>query len=254
LHRLKLQELKSVKDPQPLAGNFSLAGLPPGEYTFEARLELGDTVIRRMHPFEMAAPVVAALPNAAPRTGYFWNLTEQELSTLFDPVVVWLESEQERELYSTLNTEGKREFLSRQFGREEPTPDDGKNSALDEYLHRIRTINANYAERAGREGVDAWRTDRGRIYLLRGEPGNRLTRPSPPDGSPYELWFYPIGAGYVYVYVDQTRLGDYRLLFSNDPAQPTPMPEWYKRLGATALEDIQRFGIRLPKEGGGGGG
>jgi hypothetical protein len=32
------------------------------------------------------------------------------------------------------------------------------------------------------------------------------------------------------------------------------MPEWYKRLGATALEDIQRFGIRLPKEGGGGGG
>jgi hypothetical protein len=58
----------------------------------------------------------------------------------------------------------------------------------------------------------------------------------------------------VYVYVDQTRLGDYRLLFSNDPAQPTPMPDWYKRLGATALEDIQRFGIRLPKEGGGGGG
>jgi hypothetical protein len=52
--RLVLQKLNAVTDTRPLAGNFSVAGLPPGQYELEARLELRGRVITRTHRFRIA--------------------------------------------------------------------------------------------------------------------------------------------------------------------------------------------------------
>jgi len=155
---------------------------------------------------------------------------------------VWLTAS-EAQLYRTLPPDGKREFLSQQFGRGGPTPDDGDESALDAFIARSRVVRERYAERAGRGQRDPWATDRGRIYLLRGQPTQVASRPSPQSGAPYELWVYSGGQNLAYLFVDDTRMGHFRLIYSNDPAE-TAFPGWEQMVGAEAIEDLARAGVR----------
>lgn len=239
--RVGLRELREVRQSQPVAGRMSVAGLPPGEYVLETRLELGDTVLVREHPFVMDAPLLAGGEAAA---DYFARLGNQELRDLFDPLVVWLRSDMDRGRYETLSPDGKRAFLRQYFAGAEPSGDPDSEAPLDMYLARVRHVNAAYRERAGRGEREGWRTDRGRIYLLRGEPTNRVARPRPQVGPPYEIWFYAIRSGYVYLFVDETGFGEQRLWFSNDPAENS-LPGWEQRIGVSAMEDLAQFGIRL---------
>src|SRR5690606_29723824 len=130
-----------------------------------------------------------------------------------------------------------------QFGRTGPTPDDGEESALDAYLTRAQTVTQRFGERAGRGMQDAWRTDRGRIFLLRGQPSQLVTRPSPTRGSPYELWHYAGGQSYVYLFADETQMGHFRLIYTNDPAEQS-IPGWERQVGPQAIEDLERTGVR----------
>ena len=239
LARFQLQALNGVIQPQPVAGQVSVAGLPPGSYTFETQVELGDTSIVRSHPFMVGA---ASTAQGAGDGGWFWTLTDEQLAELFEPVVVWLTSS-EAELYQTLPPDAQREFLSQQFGRTGPTPDDGDESALDAYLTRAQTVTQRYGERSGRGAQEAWRTDRGRIYLLRGAPSQLVTRPSPAGGSPYELWHYAGGQSFVYLFADETQMGHFRLIYTNDPAEQS-IPGWERRVGSQAIEDLERAGVR----------
>ena len=239
LARFQLQQLSGLAEPQPVAGEVSVAGLPPGAYMFETQVQLGDTVIVRSHPFHMGASALAAQTDGR---GWFWTLTDEQLSEMFDPVVVWL-TRSEAELYTTLPADARREFLSQQFGRTGPTPDDGEESALDSYLTRAQIVTQRFSERAGRGAQEPWRTDRGRIYLLRGAPTQLVTRPSPQGGVPYELWTYTGGQNYAYLFADQTQMGHFRLIFTTDPAEQS-VPGWERQVASQALEDLARAGIR----------
>lgn len=243
LARFVLQELDGLEDPRPIAGQLSVAGLPPGAYRFEMELALADTALVLAHPFYVGAAPVRAAPDA----GWFATLSDEQLTELFDPIVVWLTAG-EAELYRSLPPAGRREFLARQFGRTGPTPDDDDESALDAYLSRLERVNARYGERAGRGTQDAWRTDRGRIYLLRGEPSQQASRPSPAGGAPYEIWSYSDRQQYVYLFADETRMGHFRLIHTNDPNEQG-VPDWTRRIGADALNDLERMGYRPPADG-----
>ena len=238
LARFQLQQLDRVSEPWPVAGEVSVAGLPPGAYTFETQVQLADTAVVRSHAFYVSTASVAANGGR----GWFWTLSDEQLSEMFDPVVVWLTAS-EANLFATLPPDARREFLSQQFGREGPTPDDGVESALDAYLARAQVVSQRYAERSGRGTQDAWRTDRGRVYLLRGAPTTLTTRPSPQYGAPYELWQYTGAQTYVYLFADETRIGNFRLIYTNDPAEQS-LPDWERRVGSEAIEDLERAGAR----------
>jgi GWxTD domain-containing protein len=243
LARFKLQDLQQQGEPRPIAGEVSVEGLPPGAYSFETQIQLGDTMLVRSHPFYVGAPAVAA----GGERGWFWTLTDERLAELFDPVVVWL-TRSEAEVFSTLPPDGRREFLSRQFGRGGPTPEDGQESALDAFLARTEAVRARFGERSGRGTTEPWRTDRGRIYMIRGEPAQQVSRPSPQSGSPYELWYFGGRTPYVYLFADDTRMGHFRLIYTNDPNE-TSLPDWDRQVSPEALDDMERFGIRVRSQG-----
>jgi len=242
--RVALRDLGELRESVPVAGLMSVAGLPPGDYLLEARLELGDTVLVRSHPFSMTAPMLASGAEPAAGGGYFASLSDEELQELFDPLVVWLQTEAERRRYESLTPEGRRVFLRQYFGGAEPTGDPNSESPLDVYLARVKHVNTAFRERLGRGEQQGWRTDRGRIYLRLGEPTSRVVRPRPQQGPPYEIWFYSVRSGYVYLFVDERGFGTPYLLFSNDPAE-NPMPGWETRVGAGAIEDLAQLGIRV---------
>lgn len=248
LVQIPLQNLQAVQVSKPLVANVPLEGLAPGDYVFETRLELGDTTIVRSHPFRMEGMLSQQAqpqpsPQAQPGTGYFWTLSPEQLRELFDPVIVTLERQADRELFQNLNPDGKRRFLQQYFGGVEPTPGDEGDNPLDLYLRRVRHVQREYVERQG--GLEGWRTDRGRIYLKRGEPDNRVARPLPPGGAaPYEIWQHTIPSNYVYLFVDEARIGSYRLVFTNDPLE-TSLPDWERRISSDAAEELLRMGIPI---------
>src|SRR6185369_9705016 len=118
------------------------------------QVQLQDTSFTRTAAFTMDAPVVvAAAP--APGSNYFSSLAPEELKTLFDPLVVWLETKQQRALYERLDETGRRQFLIKYFGAAGPTGN--KDAKLDAYLERVKQVNTRYAERIGSR-TQGWQT------------------------------------------------------------------------------------------------
>lgn len=248
--RTVLATLEDVAVSRPVAGNLSLAGLPPGRYSLDVRLELRDTVVVSSREFGLAAVRQAAKAGMSPvgerLHDYFSGLSDEELAELFDPIVVWLGNEGFRRTYTGLTPEGKRNFLVDYFEHVAPSVVGGDGDALEVYLERARYVRDNYAERVGREAMAGWRTDRGRIYLLRGQPSAMRQRAFPADNAPpYEIWAYEVGAGFVYLFVDETKFNHYRLIYSTDPGEPA-LPNWQQRVGRVALRELEFYtGFRV---------
>jgi GWxTD domain-containing protein len=253
LTRRELQKLVDVKVAQPIAGKVSLEGLPDGEYTFDVVLQLADTTVVSSHPFRMGMPAVVADAGSGAASGYFYTIPDNEIETTYGAAVMFNMTKQEVDLYNTLSTNAKRAFLTRMFGTAAPDPKRKPESALDAFLSRAQTVQAKYSERSGRGRMEGWKTDRGRIYIRRGEPTNLVSRPAARSGSPYEIFFYGNNRGLFYLFSDDTRAGNYRLIYTNDP-QEQSLPNWDRHVGSEAVEDMRSMGIRVTVNGGNSGG
>jgi len=79
----------------------------------------------------------------------------------------------------------------------------------------------------GREG---WEIDRGRVYILHGEPDEIERMPSSEDRKPYEIWhFYQIENGVQFIFVDRSGFGDYLLVHSTKRGELQD-PTWERYL------------------------
>lgn len=100
------------------------------------------------------------------------------------------------------------------WAKNDPTPGTLDNEWQREFNRRVAYANRHF-EAMRREG---WRTDRGRIYIQRGEPDQIDDVPMSPSYPPYQIWhYYQVEALYRrYTFVDENFDGDYRLIFPYD--------------------------------------
>lgn len=135
----------------------------------------------------------------------FSSLPEDEVDEKFKSVV-YIANKNEMDIYKRLDTpESKRKFLYK-FWREE-----GRQDLKNKYYERVDMANELYAF-SNREG---WQSDRGRIYIMYGEPDRILKKPHNPDDVPYEIWFYyDLEGGVKFLFGDMTGFGEYLLLNS----------------------------------------
>lgn len=249
LLEVDLEVLAGVEEDRPVAGTIPLSGLTPGEYELELRVEGDGDTVRRTRSFHVVETTRVAEAGGGEQAEFFASLSDPEVEDLFAPMVIWLETDHDRDLFQDLDPDGKRRFLTEYFGRLGPGYADGE-SLLDTFLERVRHVRREYGEEAGRTEQAGWRTDRGRIYIRRGAPDQRVNQPFPQEGSPpYEIWFYNIGPGYAYLFVDETNFNHYRLLFSNDPDEPT-LPDWQRRAGGAAIDELFAYFGVMPGGGG----
>jgi GWxTD domain-containing protein len=104
------------------------------------------------------------------------------------------------------NEEKERRFLK--FWRDkDPTPNTPKNEFMMEYYNRIKIANERYSHY-----VDGWKTDRGMVYIIYGNPSNIDKHPFDADTRPYEIWEY-YDVKKKFIFVDGTGFGDYRLVY-----------------------------------------
>lgn len=233
-------ESVSVRAAGVAASGLDLAGLPPGGYRLELEVRLPDSSVTRsaafvMAGFETQAAIAAAVGHAR---DVFDGLTEAQLDTLYRPLVYVMEGN-ERGVYEGLSVEGKRNYLRQFWERRDPSPGTPGNEFQDQFYRLIARANRDYRE-GGAGEVPGWRTDRGRIYVKYGEPDEVLRRPQSGSTKPYEVWKFTRGRLRKFVFYDETGVGNYVLLWTNEQREPS-RSNWEDILGPEAVEDIQRF-------------
>jgi GWxTD domain-containing protein len=168
----------------------------------------------------------------------FSQLTEAQLDTLYRPLIYVMEGN-ERGVYEDLSVEGKRNYLRQFWGRRDPSPATPGNEFQDQFYRLIARANRDYRE-GGAAEIPGWRTDRGRIFVRYGEPDEVLRRPQSGSTRPYEVWKYTRGRFRKFVFFDETSLGNYALIWTNEQREPS-RANWAELLGPEAVEDVQRF-------------
>jgi len=141
-----------------------------------------------------------------------------------DEDVVYIISDEERSVFKNLKNEEERESFVEQFwARRNPDPRSPDNAFKEEHYRRIA-----YANQYFTSGVQGWRTDRGRIYIMYGKPdeleshptGGSYARPYYEGGGttstyPFEKWWYRhiegVGDDIEIEFVDKSLTGEYRM-------------------------------------------
>ena len=142
---------------------------------------------------------------------------------------IWLEEEvvyiitpTERQVFRELTSDRERDFFIEAFWRHrDPTPGTDKNEYREEHKRRIAHAN-RYFRGTGRPG---WKGDRGKVYIILGEP--RTTRPYTGTDAVYpaEVWSYQgldapgLNREFDLIFFQKGRIGDYILY---DPAGDGP--------------------------------
>lgn len=102
--------------------------------------------------------------------------------------VVHIISDRERDLFFQLDSEEKRLAFEKEFWLErDPTPGTTRNEFFDEHQKRFDYANKYLGRDSSRKG---WQTDRGRFYIILGEPRQIQRMPSAGQVYPLEIWFY----------------------------------------------------------------
>ncbi len=138
--------------------------------------------------------------------------------------VGYIISEEERAVFQKLTTsEEKDRFIEQFWLRRDPDPRTAINEFKEEHYRRIAYVNQKYGS-----GIPGWKTDRGRTYIMFGEPAQieynagagDYVRPSYEGGGrtatfPFEIWRYRhlegVGDDIEIEFVDRSFSGEFKV-------------------------------------------
>lgn len=166
-----------------------------------------------------AAVLSATLLLAAPAAGAGQKAVKPKLPETaqkwLDDEVVDIIAPMEREVFLKLQTDRERELFIEAFWKQrDPKPETPENEAKTEHYRRI-----SYADRyLGRDAPRPGRkTDRGRIYIILGEPNDIQRFEGKSSTYDAEIWFYQgktdlgLPAGFNVVFFREGGNGEYKL-------------------------------------------
>ncbi len=195
-------------------GTTTVTTLPSGKYLYEVRILDGamQEVVSVKKHFFANNPHISTPASAISSKGIeLLGMSADELAHEFR-MAQYFAAEQEISTFSKITSvEGRREFLAKFWTEVEQGRFGHDPMTRMEFLNRVAVANQRYRN-ISREG---WRTDRGRVYLLYGDPDDVQRFPSSEDAKPYETWEYnQIENGVVFVFVDRSGFGEYTLVHS----------------------------------------
>jgi GWxTD domain-containing protein len=175
---------------------------------------------------------------------------EGPYKTWLNEDVIYIISPEERSAFLQLETNEEREQFIEQFWlRRSSNPDLPDNDFKEEHYRRIAYANEHFAS-----GIPGWRTDRGRIYIIWGQPdeieahptGGTYDRPEEEGGGttttyPWETWRYRylegIQENVILEFVDPSGSGEYHLTM--DPSEKDAL----LYVPNAGLSDLESMGL-----------
>ncbi len=159
-------------------------------------------------------------------TSEFASMSEEELEQTFNESK-YVSTKQEKDQWDALKSEdAKKKFLFDFWKARDLTPGTPVNEYKREYFDRVKKANSLYTNIQQK----GWKTDRGRILLLYGEPSEIERYPNQVDTKPYEIWHYnELEGGVVFVFADLTGFSDYSLINSTKRGELSD-PDWQRKV------------------------
>ncbi|MAX09528.1 MAG: hypothetical protein CMG13_01530 [Candidatus Marinimicrobia bacterium] len=96
-------------------------------------------------------------------------------------------------------------YLKNYWNLLDPNPNSSENELLVELSARIKRVNSRFQE----SKTDGWNTDRGKTYIINGEPISIRTEINPQTNNMREIWNYQSGRIYVF---EQNSFGRYYMI------------------------------------------
>ena len=181
--------------------DISLDEMPPGDYDLEIQLRGR----RNKKLFEKRASFSVTMTLDA--------FLKHDFETVLAQLAYVAESEEIDRLEKVENTVERIKAFNAFWRKRDPTPGTDANEHKSEFYRRIQFAN----ERFSFMRRNGWRTDRGRIYIMFGEPDQLDDYPYAPDTHPYQEWhYYRQGRYRKFFFVDENEDGEYRLVYPYD--------------------------------------
>lgn len=129
--------------------------------------------------------------------------------------VVYIITDLEKEVFQQLETDRERDLFIEAFWKQrDPSPGSPTNEFREEHYKRINYVNHFFGRSSPKAG---WRTERGQIYIILGEPNDITRYEGKSQVYNTEVWFYQglsklgLPAGFNLVFFQQGGSGEYRL-------------------------------------------
>lgn len=181
--------------------------LPPGEYGVEMTLHG-----RRMKELDRKNEMFSIRWTEEGLLKHDWKSAVSQLSYIAAP------GEQSK-LKKAKTMEERRTVFAEFWSQRDPTIGTPENETKREFYHRINVADRQFSSMR-REG---WKSDRGRIYIIHGEPDQIDDEPYSPDVVPYQIWhYYREGRYRRFLFIDKSDDGDYRLQYPYDGLNQRP--------------------------------
>jgi len=160
----------------------------------------------------LAASLV--LPHFAGADDRVKKLTEEHRSWL-ERDVIYIITDREKDVFLSLETvEERARFIEAFWRKRDPNTATPANEYKDEHYRRIEHANTFLGRETFREG---WRTDRGRYYILLGEPRETQRYDGYAELVSCELWFYQgeprlgLPSFFYLLFFKKNDFGEYRI-------------------------------------------
>ncbi len=171
---------------------YSIREAPLGRYVVQLELSgRGIRTVRRSAEIEIVKQV------------QFYS--EEALDRAIEQLVYIGEGPAYDSLRHAKTFEQKKYWFNRFWQEYYPSADSLNNPAREEYYRRVRYANHHFGD-----GIEGWRTDRGRIYILYGPPDD-IQHSMDQNFRNYEVWIYG-KLQKQFVFVEDPAYGDYRLI------------------------------------------
>jgi len=129
--------------------------------------------------------------------------------------VVYIITSMEKDVFLRLETDRERDLFMEAFWKQrDPSPGSPQNEFKEEHYRRINYVNHFFGRTTPKPG---WKTDRGEIYIILGEPNDITRFEGKSQIYNTEVWFYQdmtkhgLPAGFNLVFYQQGGSGEYRL-------------------------------------------
>lgn len=146
-------------------------------------------------------------------------MTEEQINKEIE-TTKYIITKEEKKTVQKLDLIGKRQFLREFWAKRDEDPSTKKNEYRDKYLASVEYANKNFG--GFQEG---WKSDRGRVLLIYGEPDEIERSPFSSETKPYQIWkYYSIQGGVEFIFADKRSFGNFELVHSsargelNDPS------------------------------------
>jgi GWxTD domain-containing protein len=201
-----------------IATDFPIDSLKSGDYDLRVKLSDGVNNVTAIRQFSVV--VSHEVARTAMMNGLLRdypeanNIVTTDDAKKFRDEIVLIATPDELKLFDSLNLTGKAAFQKDFWNRRNPDPNSSQNAFELEHYRRVKYVSENYGQFKG--GHAGWKTDRGRVYVMYGEPSDIERYPQSLEARAWERWWYNgLEGGVYFIFVDFENAEDYTLVHSS---------------------------------------